>query len=431
MTVRRDHVLRALPTLLLTVCFSTAVQPQENPVAASQAHLQDASAAYRAGDAQGFTTALEAAYELNPASIYTRYNLARGYAATDQPDKAMALLRGLVNARIDSGMANDPDLEVLRERPEFRQLLRRLEADLKPQVTSTAFVSVDLLGLIPEGIAYEPASKRFFFGSMRSGDVYVLDADLQLSRFATIDTGRRLSAIGMTVDTARHRLWVAGSAFEMAEGYIEDADIPAGIFAIDLTTGEVMESYLASDGGSGINDVALGPDGTLYASGDTLRVLDEQAGRLVPLTTTPALFGSNGISIDPTGKTLYASSYPVGIAAVDLETGAMSFLDAPADVSLYGVDGLYWHEGDLIGIQNGIRPWRLLRLSFNADRSAFSAARNLEFASEATTPTTGAIIDGEIYYVGQGPQPAELPGHFPEALAPFMGKTIIRRARLQ
>lgn len=413
------------------VCIGSSALAQTNPVASAQEHLQEASAAYQAGDAAGFTAALETAYELNPASIYTRYNLARGYVATEQPDKAMALLRGLVDARIDSGMASDPDLEPLRNNAEFRQLLGRLDAALEPKVTSTPYLTVDLLGLIPEGIAYDPATQRFFFSSMRNGDVYVIDADLQLSRFGTLDRLGRLSAIGMTVDSARQRLWVIGAAFEMAEGYAEDTATPSGVFALDLDTGAVVESYRLDDAGPGLNDVAIAPNGSVYVSGDTVHVLDEQAGRLKPLETTPTLFGSNGIAVDAAGETLFVSSYPVGLAAVDLGTGLLTFLEAPDNVSLYGIDGLYWHDGALIAVQNGIRPWRLLRLTLNAEGSKVTAARHLEFASEATTPTTGAILGDQIYYIGQGPQPSALPGHFPEQLAPFMGKTLIRRTSIR
>lgn len=430
--VQHVALVRWLQGLLLAIAWiGGSAHSQSNPVAEAQEHLREASAAYRAGDAHGFTQALETAYRLNPASIYTRYNLARGYVATEQPNKAMELLRALVDARIDSGMANDPDLEPLRNNPEFRQLLKRLDGALKPNVTSTPYLTVDLLGLIPEGIAYDPATQRFFFSSMRSGDVHVLDAQLQLSRFATLDAQRRLSAIGMTVDSDRQRLWVVGAPFEMAEGYAEDTALTSGIFAIDLATGSIANSYQLDEADTGLNDVALGPDGRVYASGTILHVLDEEAGRLKPFRTTPELYGSNGIAVDSKGETLFVSSYPVGLAAIDLDSGALTFLDAPGNISLYGIDGLYWHRGDLIGIQNGIRPWRLLRLSLNNEGTRVTATKHLEFASEATTPTTGAIIDDQIFYIGQGPQPVELPSHFPEELAPFMGKTLIRRAPIQ
>ena len=121
--------------------------------------------------------------------------------------------------------------------------------------------------------------------------------------------------------------------------------------------------------------------------------------------TDPPLFGTNGVAVAGHGRTLFVSSYPVGIAAIDLASGAARFLTTPNDVSLYGVDGLYWLDGDLIAVQNGIRPWRLTRFELSDDETSVRSARTLEFAHPDVTPTTGAIVDDRIYYIGGGAAP--------------------------
>ena len=176
--------------------------------------------------------------------------------------------------------------------------------------------------------------------------------------------------------------------------------------------------------------MAVAPSGDVYVSGTLLQVLRVGADALVPVRTTPDLFGSNGITLDPKETTLFVSVYPVGIAAIDLESGQMRYLASPAAMPLYGIDGLYWHEGDLVGIQNGIQPWRLLRMSLNADATAIEGVRIIEFANAAITPTTGAIDGNKIHYVGQGPAPASPPSHFDAPLAPYLGKTVILTAPL-
>lgn len=402
----------------------------QSPVAEAQDHRREANQAYARGDYAGFTRALETALALNPASIATRYRLASGYARTAQPDKALDLLRELVAARIDYGMENDSDFESLHELPEFRKLVAELAANTAPLINSTSFYALQQLDLIPEGIAYDESTARLFFGSMRSGDIYVLDANNHLSKFATVDREGKRCAIGMTVDLRRSRLWVVGTAFDMAENFDADAPTQSGVFGFDLASGALEREYSIEGADFGLNDVALGPQGELYASGSVLHRLDEDEQRLVPLQTSPELFGSNGVTAEPSGRTLFVSSYPVGIASIDLASGALRFLDAPENTSLYGIDGLYWHEGDLIGIQNGIQPWRLLRMSLNDDGTAVARVRVIEFANEAATPTTGAIIGDHIRYIGQGPAPEETPGHIPAAVAPFLGKTIIRTAPL-
>jgi hypothetical protein len=238
------------------------------------------------------------------------------------------------------------------------------------------------------------------------------------------------AAIGMTVDPERGVLWVVGTSFFMAENFTADAPVRTGVFGFDLTTGALEHEYLLVDVGMGLNDVAIGPSGELYASGQILHVLNPDTQQLEALATTPELFGSNGITTDPSGETLFISSYPVGLAAIDIASGTLRFLETQDDVSLYGIDGLYWYEGDLVGIQNGVEPWRLLRMTLDEDFKSVTRVRVIEFANDAAIPTTGAIVGNEIYYIGQEASPEKIPSQYSELLAPYVGKTIIRRAPL-
>jgi hypothetical protein len=105
-------------------------------------------------------------------------------------------------------------------------------------------------------------------------------------------------------------------------------------------------------------------------------------------------------------------------------------LQAPANTTLYGIDGLYWYHGNLIGVQNGVRPWRLIRMTLDENRSSVTGIEFIEFANEHITPTTGAIAGNVIHYVGEGPPPDPVPAHFPPALARYAGKTIVMTAPL-
>ncbi|MDH4108882.1 MAG: SMP-30/gluconolactonase/LRE family protein [Gammaproteobacteria bacterium] len=427
----KESALAAMRSLLFAafiLCGGWAAA--QNDIEKAQAELQAANASYRAGDFEGFTRSLERALELNPASLYTRYNLACAYARTGRADEAIPLLEGLVTARVDFGMADDPDLESLHERDDFRALVAKLEAGIAPVSNSHPRYTLQALGVMPEGIAADPATGRLFFGSMRSGDIFVLDPDNQLSRFATVEHSGRRAAVGMAVDTRRGLLWSTGTSFFMNEDFDEEAPAPSGLFSFDLATGDLRGHYFTADDGLGVNDVAISPSGEVWSTGAALRRLDEATGRLEPVAVEPPVFGSNGIAFTPDGGTLFVSSYPVGLVAIDVSSGRSRVLDSPADAPLYGVDGLYWYDGDLVAVQNGVQPWRLLRLRLNEDRTAVASVRVIEFANPALTPMTGAILDGEIHYIGRAPAPESPPGHFPAELAEFLGATLIMTAPL-
>ena len=424
--------MRSTYHLLLVTAFllAAAAAFAEHPVATAQRVQREAAAAYQAGDFAAFVAALERARALNPASYATLYNLACGYALTGREAEALDLLEQLTAARIDYGMADDPDLASLRDSPRFRMLVDTLAANIVPVSNSTERLIVDRLDLMPEGIALDAGTGRLFFGSMRSGTVYATGPDETWSKFATVGDRGAYSAIGMTVDAARGILWVVATHFFLAEGFDADDRLPSGLVGFDLATGERRHEYLAPADVEGLNDVAVAPNGDVYVSGSTLFVLEAGTDALAPVGTQPALFGSNGLTVTPDGRTLFVSSYPVGIAALDLDTGRLVFLDSAPGEPLYGVDGLYWHRGRLLAIQNGIQPWRLLSITVDTARTRVTGIEIVEFANPDLLAMTGAPDGDSVHYVGRGPAPAERPAHFPDALAPQLGRTVIMTARL-
>lgn len=440
--------LRRPVACIVLLCLSCPGIAQEG-VQQAQVLLGQANAAYASKDYGAQVRHLEAALDLNPASLRTRYNLACAYALHGQETRALQALGELVNLGVDYGMADDPDLLSLRNTPAFAAMLERLEPGVRPVVNSRHLATVEELGLIPEGIAHDAGTGRIFFGSMRNGAIYVLEEGGRLSRFATIGLPG-FSAIGLTVDERRKLLWAIGTATDLAAAEMgtateevaatetgtateEAARAPTprtGVFGFDLESGAAADRFLADPSNDGFNDVTVAPNGDLYLSGARLSVLVPANGEIRPLPTSPVLVGTNGIVVSPDGNRLFTSVYPVGIAVVELPSGQADFLKLPESSTLYGVDGLYMQDDDLIAIQNGTEPWRLLRIELDERQRAVTAIRVLERAHPAVTPTTGAISGNEIIYVGQGPAPDPVPTHVPEPLVPFFGKTLIMAAPL-
>ncbi|HEX4665579.1 MAG TPA: hypothetical protein VH207_03185 [Chthoniobacterales bacterium] len=72
--------------------------------------------------------------------------------------------------------------------------------------------------------------------------------------------------------------------------------------------------------------------------------------------------GANGIALAPDG-TLYVT-LSTGIARVEPASGEPTRLPQPETVVTGRIDGLYWHEGDLLGIQNSTNPGRVIRIAW-------------------------------------------------------------------
>jgi hypothetical protein len=412
------------------LCLLCATAAAQQGVAESQQHLRDANAARAAGDYAAFTRSLEIAHRLNPESLYTRYNLARGYAHTAQADKAIGMLEWLTRARVDFGMADDPAFAALAGDERFAALVAELAVNTRPQVSSTLRFSIPRLDLIPEGISWDAAGERLFIGSMRSGDIFEVDSEGHYTKFASVSDDTPLAAIGLAIDSERRILWAIGTGSFLVDGFDPDGPVVSGVFGFDLASGERLHAYTRDDVDFGYNDVAVAPNGDLYLSGSTIGFLPRDGDAIQTLATSEPVFGSNGILVTPDGATLITSSYPAGIAVIRLRDGETNFLRAPDNVALYGIDGMYLYKGDLIAVQHGARPWRLMRFALNAGRSAITKATVLELGDERLTATTGAIAGDRIHLVGQGPVTESPPGHVPENLWEFLGPTVVVTAPL-
>jgi len=75
-------------------------------------------------------------------------------------------------------------------------------------------------------------------------------------------------------------------------------------------------------------------------------------------------------------------------------------LSQPDTVVTGGCDGLYWYNGDLVGIQNVTNPGRVIRIALADQGTRISGVTTLQshHHPEFSEPTTGAIA-GNIFYL--------------------------------
>jgi hypothetical protein len=115
---------------------------------------------------------------------------------------------------------------------------------------------------------------------------------------------------------------------------------------------------------------------------------------------TPLLMSGQGLALSPEERRLYVADYSRGIVLIDLVTRTASLLPAADTVLALGIDGLYYHEGALIGIQNGVAPHRVVRLDLSRDGGRLLRSVTIERAHPSyVEPTLGTLVGRELYYV--------------------------------
>jgi hypothetical protein len=269
------------------------------------------------------------------------------------------------------------------------------ESKATPIEASRALTTLPAEALLVEGVALDKTSGRLFASTIVSRGLYELDGE---GRWRRLPLAKPSSLAGMALDNPRHMLWVASGAYDQTP-----ANDPgeAGIFGVNLETGEV--SRKVAPGGATPADIALGPDGTLYASdplSGAIYFAGPQIWQLWPLVAPGTFRSPQGIV--PWEGGLIVSDYAYGLAFVD-SAGNARRIEAAVPMLLDGIDGM-WRRGDeIIAIQNGARPPRIISLTMSPDGTRVTALRVLERAQRAwTEPTGGALVGDDLIYIATG-----------------------------
>jgi hypothetical protein len=209
----------------------------------------------------------------NPRLVY---NLAAAEAMLRHPDAALQELNGLASMGLDYDLAADPDFSSLRGRPEFQAILDRIAAAKKPVTHSTLAFTLAEHDLIPEDIAYDPKTRRFFVSSARRGKIVTADG----KAFAKSD----LPVMGLRADPARRTLWASTGWLPQCDTCrAEDKDKTA-LLAFNLDSGALkqrIESPVKGVLGDLTGGWMLGRDELLKApAGHSRRVLLLSDGHL-------------------------------------------------------------------------------------------------------------------------------------------------------
>jgi hypothetical protein len=312
-------------------------------------------------------------------------------------DAAFALLRSLQGRKLGLVPVRDAGFDEAWGDPEFQKIREKLTNE-EPRTpdASVAFRLADPK-LIPEGIAYDPKQDRFFIGSVAQKKIVSANRKGEVKDFSK--PGDNLDCVlGLFVDVAHEQLYAVST-----NGFLDEAQKQRrnAVVRYDLKTGGLVNRFDAPDANQ-LNDLTIVADGAIYATDSaTGRLFQKMTGekRLTPFGAKGALPGANGITLSSDDKLYVAIS--TGIAIIDPSTGVPTRLPQPDTVVTGGCDGLYWHRGDLVGIQNVTNPGRVIRIALTDQGTRISGSTVLQshHHPEFAEPTTGAIAADALYVI--------------------------------
>jgi sugar lactone lactonase YvrE len=307
--------------------------------------------------------------------------------------EALELLKKSVAMKEGFDPSGDPAFLGLKGTKEFDELVEQVHRDF-PVVAQArlAFVTEEK-DLIPEGLAYDAKQNQFYLSSLNRRKIVKIDSEGRATDFVPGDRYGLLPVLGIRLDPTDGTVWA--DSFEDA-GRSELLHFDA--------SGKLLERFGPKDSAKhGFNDLVVRKNGEVITTDSLSNQVfrfDPRMKTLTALRIYRPLFYPNGVALANDDRTIYVAD-GVGIVRIDLGTGASGELDTSQCCNtVAGADGLYWHKGSLIAVQNGIGTPRIAAFKLSKDGTSVTRTTVLENRTSFTElPTTGAIRGNDFYFI--------------------------------
>ena len=338
--------------------------------------------------------------------------IARQYAIAGDRKQALAWF--------EKGAALNPEydpefysgFETMAALPEFRPLVERARQASPPVRRSALAFTVAETDLIPEGLAWDARSGKFYLGSVNKRKIVEIAPGGAVRDFIAAAQDGIGSVIGIKVDPRTNTLWA--NSLSNTEG--------SGVFHYDLATGHLIKKHvLPAD--LLFNDLDVASNGDVFVTATRAQALywiSAKTDKLEEWRPGLKLRDANGIALSSDQKRLFIATFPDGVTVINLESGSVRGLAHAASITLASIDGLYFHRNSLIAVQNGCIAHRVARFFLNPALDTVAKAEVLERGNPLfDIPTTGAVAGDTFYFVANS------------QLHNYGGKGIVDRAKLR
>jgi sugar lactone lactonase YvrE len=332
------------------------------------------------------------------------YLLAALHAQLGEIQPAIANLKECVSLKEGFDPSGGPEFAALKGSREYDQLVEQARKDF-PAVSQArlAYVTAEK-DLVPEGLAYDSARNVFYLSSLNLRKIVKIPNSAikapakgavpeKSSDFVPSNRYKLLPILGIRMDPSDGSVW-SNSCLDEGKSELLHFD----------PEGTLLGRYdrTQEPGKHCFNDLVVLPSGDVFLT-DTLanQVLQFQpkTQAFSEVKVSRELLEPNGITLSGDNQLLYVADQ-LGVLRVDLKTGESVEVEAGAHSTLAGIDGLYWHKGSLIAIQNGIGTPRVAAFQLAKDGAHVSKTTILEYRSNlCVLPTTGALREDDFFYI--------------------------------
>lgn len=266
----------------------------------------------------------------------------------------------------------------------------------------------------PETIAWDDSRGRFLVGSIETGDVMAISpgGEIEVLIKATDENGL-LAITGIAVDEKNKRLWISSAGVPGFVGLKPQQLGRGALFEFDLASLALVKRYeIPADGLLHVpGGLVITPAGDVYFIDRTVPMVFRKlasSDAIEPYMASKDLTALKDLALSDSGEILYLADGAMGIMVVDLVNSTSAMLSAPDSLNLGSISGLMYSEDNLVMMQNGITPQRIMRLNLSPDGKSIDEVSPLAIALPFfDAPAYGTIVDGAAFYFANGNQPGQ------------------------
>jgi sugar lactone lactonase YvrE len=377
--------------------------PAVDSAAVARASWSQAVAAARRNDLAAALTHVERAAGAWPSQ--ERYTWYRAVLAANLRDSARvrAALTDYGELGLGRDLRSDTTFAAFRAAQWFETVAATHDANRSSIARSRVRATFSDSSFWPEGVDYDPRSRKFYVGSVRHRTIVELTPGGGERELWPRNRAGVGSILGVRVDPRRDVVWATMAGLQQMAGYESPDSTIAALVRVRLSDGTIERRWdLAPTAKHALGDVVVGPAGDVFVtdSFDPVLYRLRPAADTLEATRHPLFRSLQGMAPTPDGRFLYLADYAHGILRLELATGTVIRVAEPGPMVTLGCDGIAWHDGALIAVQNGVAPARVVRFALDATGARIVGVqvldRNVAIADE---PTIGTIVGNEFIYV--------------------------------
>jgi hypothetical protein len=382
----------------------TGILPSQTEKSPGELYAE-AQKAYKEKDYKNFLSLYRQMERLLPHNRVVLYNLAAAYSLNKDKENTLLCLKRTLPVNAADTLGKDPDFQWLRLDPEFKRLVAA-SADLrKPLLNSrTAFV-IKQRDLHPESIAFDPATGIFYIGSVHHRKIVARNSKGEMKDFVLSAHDGLDAVMGLKIDSKRRLLWVTTVATPHMIGYKPEDLRRTAIVGFNLDSGRSVAKKIVHEAENHLfGDLAIHPSGDVFVTDSSASIVyrfHPPTGKLETIARDDSFYSLQGLDFSPDGSYLFVEEYGSGVFLIDVASKKILWkIEHSADAPLTGIDGLYFYENSLVGIQNGVSPNRISQFYLDKDFKKVERVRVLERDNpHFNEPTLGLVADGHLYYI--------------------------------